>query len=302
MAGYAACVSELLVRTERARPHGVTGCPVCGRGGRQFRSAEDLARDLDETEEHHGAGNLKLMRTEPVPVAGCDACGTLWRADARVWRSAERDYRNDTYAVELLEQLHQDEVALAQLDQPWLAAHGVGPGSRLLEVASYVGGLLTFAEEQAAVPTGVDLNGQLVAWCRSLGLDARCGALEELDWRGECFDSVWILNCFDQVASPGDLLEASRRVLRTGGRLVIRTPNAAFVRAAYGGSGSLRARALEHALWGIPHLCCYTVAAACTLVRRAGFTVEDVRARPSCHETASDEDDPAWFDLTAVAC
>ena len=77
---------------------------------------------------------------------------------------------------------------------------------------------------------------------------------------------------------------------------------AAFIRAAYGGSGSLRARALEHALWGIPHLCCYTVAAARTLVRRAGFTVEDVRARPSCHDAASDEDDPAWFDLTAVAC
>jgi SAM-dependent methyltransferase len=295
-------VSELLVRTERAGSHGVTACPVCRRGGRQFRSAEDLARDLDETEEHHSAGTLKLMRTEPVPVAGCDACGTLWRADDGVWRSAERDYRNDTYAAELLEQLHQDEVALARRDHRWLAAHGVGPGSRLLEVACYVGGLLTFAEEQAAVATGVDLNGQLVEWCRSLGLDARCGALEQRDWRGESFDSVWILNCFDQVPTPDDLLEASRRVVRTGGRLVIRTPNAAFVRAAYDGPESLRIRALKHALWGMPHLCCYTVAAVCTLVRRAGFTVEGVRARPSCHDPGPDDDEPAWFDLTAVAC
>jgi 2-polyprenyl-3-methyl-5-hydroxy-6-metoxy-1,4-benzoquinol methylase len=276
------------------------GCPVCGGSGRPFRSAQDLARDLDETEEHH-AGKLKLMRRETVPIAGCDGCGTLWRADARVWRSAERDYRNDTYTVEHLEQLHQDEVALARRDQRWLTAHGVGPGSRLLEVACYVGGLLTFAGEQAAVATGVDLNGQLVGWCRSLGLDARCGALEELDWCDEAFDGVWILNCFDQVASPGDLLEASRRLLHPGGRLVIRTPNAAFVRAAYA-SASLRTRAVEHALWGIPHLCCYTVAAACTLVRRAGFIVEDVRARPSGHDTRPDERDPAWFDLTAVAC
>jgi hypothetical protein len=52
----------------------------------------------------------------------------------------------------------------------------------------------------------------------------------------------------------------------------------------------------------MPHLCCYTVVAVGTLVRHAGFTVEHVRARPSCRSPASDDDEPAWFDLTAVAC
>jgi SAM-dependent methyltransferase len=295
-------VSELLsLRAEPARPDVATGCPVCGRSGWPFRSAEELARDLDLTEEHHGGGNLKLMRDEAVPVAGCDVCGTLWRADPCVWESAAHDYRNDTYDWALLDQLHRDEVALARVDHRWLTSHGIGSGARLLEVACYVGGLLTFAGEQGAVATGVDLNGQLVGWCRSLGLDARWGALEQIDWHGETFDGVWILNCFDQVASPGELLDASRRVLRPGGWLVIRTPNAAFVRAAYDGPPSLKARALEHALWGMPHLCCYTVAALCTLVRRAGFTVADVRGRPSCQDRHPDDGHPAWFDLTAVA-
>jgi SAM-dependent methyltransferase len=295
-------VSDLLDRADPQPPAIATGCPVCGGRGRVFRSADDLARDLDETEEHHGGGCLKLMRAEAVPVAGCDACGTLWRADPAVWRSAEQDYRDDTYEPELLERLHRDEVALARHDREWLAANGVGPGARLLEVACYVGGLLSFAKAEGADATGVDLNPQLVGWCRSLGLDARGGALEGIDWGGQTFDGVWILNCFDQVASPDALLQASRRVLRSGGRLVIRTPNAAFVRAAYGGSRSERTRALEHALWGMPHLCCYTVAAVCTLVRRAGFSVEDVRARPSCRGPDSDHEDPAWFDLTATAC
>jgi SAM-dependent methyltransferase len=294
-------VSELLgLRTGPARPHLATGCPVCGRSGRPFRSARDLARDLDQTEEHHEGGNLKLMRAEAVPVVGCDGCGTLWRADPSVWESAAQDYRNDTYDRVLLERLHRDEVALARRDHQWLVSHGVSRGRRLLEVACYVGGLLTFARDQGAVATGVDLNGQLVGWCRSLELDARWGVLEQIDWSGETFDGVWILNCFDQVASPGELLEASRRVLRPGGRLVIRTPNAAFVRAAYAGSPSLKARALEHALWGMPHLCCYTVGAVCTLVRRAGFSVDDVRARP-CQHRDLEGDHPAWFDLTAVA-
>jgi SAM-dependent methyltransferase len=274
---------------------------VCGGKGRLFRSAEDLARDLDQTEEHHGGGNLKLMRAEAVPVAGCDGCGTLWRADPGVWRSAERDYLNDTYDCDLLERLHRDEVAVARQDQQWLTANGVGAGRRLLEVACYVGGLLTFAKERGAIATGVDLNVQLVRWCESLRLDVRQGTLEQIDWASERFDGVWILNCFDQVASPGELLEASRGVLAPGGRLVIRTPNAAFVRTAYGGSAAKRTRALDHALWGMPHLCCYTVAAVCTLVRRAGFSVDDVRARPSCHGQ-DDERDPAWFDLTAIAC
>jgi SAM-dependent methyltransferase len=236
-----------------------------------------------------------------VPLHGCDGCGTVWRADPDLWRSADEDYEHDTYDVQMLQELHRDEVRVAQQDERWLTAQGVAPGRRLLEVACYVGGFLTFARHQGAEATGVDPNPQLVRWCRALRLDARCGFVERIDWHGATFDGVWILNCFDQVAAPGELLDAARRLARPGGRLVIRTPNAAFIRAAYGGSSRLEVAAREHALWGVPHLCCYTVGALSALVQRRGFSVTEVRARPTDHRLPEAGVAPPWFDLVAVA-
>lgn len=299
--GSRAAVSEATAQPERPCDHGATSCPVCGRRGRPFRSAGEIAQDLAQTAAHHRDRQLKLMRDEAVPVVACDACGTIWRDDRRVWQSAEEDYRHDSYDVGLLEQLFRDEVELAWNDRRWLQAHGVRPGCRLLEVACYVGGFLTFAAGQRAAAIGVDPNGQLVAWCRGRGLDACVGTVDQVDWHGQRFDGVWILNCFDQVAAPRLLLSTSRRVLRRGGHLVIRTPNAGFVRAAYGGPPSMRIAARQHALWGVPHLCCYTAGALSTLVVQAGFAVTGLRARPEDDGRASIRGGPPWFDLTAVA-
>jgi len=292
-------MSELLAPTKGRRTPTEPHCPVCGRAGRPFRSAQEVAHDLAETVDHHADGELKLMRDEGVPLAGCDRCGTLWRADPEIWRAAVDDYRADRYEPGLLARLHQDELEKARDDQRWLVANGAAEGQRLLEVGCYVGGFLAFAGEHGASATGLDPNPQMVGWCHSQRLDARLGVLDASAWRGPSFDGVWILNCFDQVARPAALLNGTRRLVKAGGPLVIRTPSAAFVRAAYAGPARLRAAARQQALWGVPHLCCYTVSAAADLVRRAGFSVTGVRARPTAEPVT--HGGPAWFDLTAIA-
>jgi hypothetical protein len=112
---------------------------------------------------------------------------------------------------------------------------------------------------------------------------------------------VWILNCFDQIAAPAAVLDAAHRIVRAGGRLVIRTPNAAFVRAAYADTDPrLAPAARRQLLWGLPHLCCYTVAALSSLVGQHGFDVESVRGRPNgeCRAVVALAG-PPWFDLVA---
>jgi SAM-dependent methyltransferase len=172
----------------------------------------------------------------------------------------------------------------------------------VLEVASYVGSFLAFAGERGATATGLDPNPEMVRWCRGLGLDARLGVLEERRDTGRCYDSIWVLNCFDQLPDPIRMLRAARRLVRAGGRLVIRTPNAAFLRAACSRPRDLRSSAREHLLWGMPYLCCYTTPAIGDLLRRTGFTMCERRGRPN--EVADVTDlpgEPPWVDIVAVA-
>ena len=61
----------------------------------------------------------------------------------------------------MVERLHRDELTMARQDRPWLTKHGVGPGRRLLEVASYVGGFLAYAGQEGAAAVG------LVRWGRA---------------------------------------------------------------------------------------------------------------------------------------
>jgi SAM-dependent methyltransferase len=274
---------------------------VCRTEGHPFRSAAEIARDLAETRDHHAGEELKLMHDEAVELFGCDRCGTVWRAAQGVWRSVAQDYEVDRYDLRMVERLHRDELTMARQDRPWLTKHGVGPGRRLLEVASYVGGFLAYAGQEGAAAVGLDLNPQLVQWCRSKGLDARVGTLDRVGWRGEQYDGVWILNCFDQVPRPAELLARARCRLRGGGHLVIRTPNASFIRAAYAGPPALQVAARQHALWGVPHLCCYTMAALSELVSQAGFRVVAVRSRPSNEHVPDNRGGPPWFDLVAHA-
>jgi SAM-dependent methyltransferase len=265
-----------------------------------------VARDLAETLARHAGSEgppLKLMHTEAVALDGCGSCGTIWRRDPGLWRSAVAAYSADHYDADLLAALHDGDVARLGTDGAWLTAQDVTAGARLLEVACYVGGFLSVAAERGALAVGLDPNPQMVAWCRQHRLDARVGVIEENELPPSSFDGVWILNCFDQLPDPQAVLTAAWRVLRPGGRLVIRTPNAAFIRAAYDSpaGGPAHHVALEQALWGVPYLCCYTVPALVRLVGSHGFTVTAVRPRPDPGaESPGLPCGSPWFDLAAT--
>jgi SAM-dependent methyltransferase len=278
---------------------------VCGRAGTPFRSARAVARDLDHMIGRHGMAPgdevPKLMHAAPAPVEGCDRCGTLWRAATARWSSMTDAYRDDRYTDAQIARLQADEIRSTEADARWMQEQGVVAGARLVEVGCYMGGFLTFTARRGAHAIGIDPNPQLVDACHRQGLDARAGTLECAELPAASFDSVWILNCFDQVAAPDGLLVAAHRILRAGGRLVIRTPNAAFVRAAYADADPrLASAARRQLLWGLPHLCCYTVAALASLVRTHGFDVESVRGRPNGEcRTVVALAGPPWFDLVA---
>jgi SAM-dependent methyltransferase len=283
-------------------------CPACRTVGSPFRSSEAIGVDLADLARAHAPDGssppLKLMHREAAPIEGCEGCGGLWRAEASLWRDAVDSYRDDDYTPDLLAALHCSEVQQASRDRRWLTTQGVSKAARLLEVACYVGGFLSFADSTGASILGVDPNPLMVEWCRQHGLDAMTGTLEELALPAASFDGVWILNCFDQVPDPNRLLHAVRCVVRDGGRLIIRTPNASFLRAAYAVPADHRLRrvALQQVLWGMPHLCCYTLSGLINLMGQHDFSPWSVRPRPpAADRSVTGRALAPWIDFVAVA-
>ena len=162
-----------------------------------------------------------------------------------------------------------------------IRARGVVAGARLLEIGSYSGAFLEFAHEAGCRVTGIDINADVVAHCDARGFDIRGEAFEPHCFEVGEFDGVWILNCFEQLPDHVRVLAGAARVLRPNGTLVIRTPNAEFLRLLYAtrGGALLRSVARANALLGMPFAKCFSAAALIRAIEEHGLTVEQVEGQ-----------------------
>src|SRR6266550_773550 len=161
-------------------------------------------------------------------------------------------------------------------------------GARVVEVGSYVGGFLHVAREWSWNAIGVDVGQDTSHFARAHGYETLDGSLEDWRFADRAFDGVFIWNTFEQIADPKQLLAEVRRILKPGGVLVIRTPNANFYRAAADVS------LLGHSnLLAFPHLYGYTRRSLNRLVTSCGFA--------TAGETTAPHIDPGIRPLTVTA-
>jgi SAM-dependent methyltransferase len=255
----------------------ITQCDACGVGHlAPFRQAREIA--VDRAALRRGFGDAVL--DGPADVFRCEHCGTLFR-DPRRFEALERSYAHWRYTARDVERLRVRALADYQHDRHRLRRYGARPGAELLEIGSYVGGFLDFAAASGCDIVGVDLNPTLVEWARRRGHDARAGSLSQPGCLPSDVDGVWILNCFEELSDMTEALRTARKLLRPGGQLIIRTPNAGFAAATHRQNHPVRFGALVDAggLTGLPFRRCLTVAGIVTLLNSSGFVVDEIHGR-----------------------
>jgi SAM-dependent methyltransferase len=76
----------------------------------------------------------------------------------------------------------------------------------------------------------VDIGKDTTRFIKSRGFEIHQCSLEECGFREAEYDGIFVWNCFEQIPDPHTLLDEARRVLKPGGALVLRMPNALFYR------------------------------------------------------------------------
>jgi SAM-dependent methyltransferase len=219
----------------------------------------------DRTDVGHG---------QAAEIRACPDCAILVRLDDCV------DWRSDPYAPYVMEQMLRSNIdafrAKEAAYRPLLAA-----GAKVVEVGSYVGGFLHVATEWGWDAIGIDVGEETSQFARAHGYVTRTTTLDACAFDIASLDAVFIWNCFEQIGDPAALLTESRRILKPGGLLIIRTPNALFYAAC---AALLHSResiddhdpiaiALGHAnLLGFPHLYGFSAASLDRFVTRFGFS------------------------------
>ena len=254
-------------------------CEVCGAGVQLLWAPEDIARE--RADAPRGLDDV-VVHEAPASVWQCWQCRCLSRAlSADAVRESEGRYRSARYAADQLEQLRRRARADLDRDRQQFHGRGLQPGARVLEIGSYAGAFLDLARDEGCRATGIDINEQLIHRCVERGLDVRMGPFAAADFAAGEFDSVWILNCFEELSDPRRVLAEVARVLRPDGTLSIRTPNAAFLGIA--NPRVLRplvARIREaNGLAGVPFARCFTARALARMLQSSGFTDVQVVGR-----------------------
>jgi ubiquinone/menaquinone biosynthesis C-methylase UbiE len=98
-------------------------------------------------------------------------------------------------------------------------------GGRLLEIGFGNGDTLLELERLGWKTEGVDFDEVAVEGARKRGLDVHAGTLEHQQYPDNHFDAIVMSHVIEHIHDPLRLLTECRRILKTGGKLTILTPN-----------------------------------------------------------------------------
>ncbi len=96
---------------------------------------------------------------------------------------------------------------------------------RLLEVGCGSGQILKELRELGWLVEGVDLDSRAVEIAKKNGLHVVSGFLEDQHYQDDTFDVIILSHLIEHVDDPLQLLKESYRILKSGGVIVIVTPN-----------------------------------------------------------------------------
>lgn len=241
-------------------PLAEAACILCG--GRRFVPHFDLPRK-DPTPEPP-AGGYRITHSERRlvgEIVRCADCGMVFLPARFVRTEAYQDAEDPAYIENPEERIANGHTLLAL----------VPPGGRLLEIGCACGFLLVAARERGFTVEGVEVSRWSSEYARrEYGLCVTTGSVASAGLGAGEYDVVVMADVIEHLADPAEAVRTVRSLLRSGGRLVLLTPDV----------GSLTARLAGRHWWGLldDHYFYFSRDTLRRLLEREGFAVERMTA------------------------
>ncbi len=100
-----------------------------------------------------------------------------------------------------------------------------GGYGNLLDVGTASGFFLNLAKTSGWHVSGVEISDHAASIGRQRGFDIKTGALSEIDFKNQVFDVITMFDVLEHFITPVQELRSAHRLLKSGGLLVINTPD-----------------------------------------------------------------------------
>lgn len=185
-------------------------CPVCNHAGGRF-----LYRAYDQT--HGLPGEFKVYL--------CRACGVLYLAPPLTPEQLSA-YYPEQYLTHKPEGMVRSRLGrkIERWLQPLPTPAPPAPHAKCLEIGCGAGGYLNRLRVQGWETFGVEMDPQAAAWAREGGHTIYEERFEEVCLPDEHYDLIVMAHVLEHLPQAQQALEKVARLLKTGGRALIRTP------------------------------------------------------------------------------
>lgn len=175
-----------------------------------------------------------LFRSEDYPdrwkcdILRCQQCGLIFRKYNTNYKASSSD--NHSQFLNPLD--YPDKCSLGKMSifRYYLdEISSYRSYNHILDVGTGHGHFLKLCIEWDWEVWGVEINPELVEYSKNeWGIDVFLGSLEEARYLDNFFDAVTLWRVLDYLSEPDKVLKEIYRILRPGGAIFLRFPNASF--------------------------------------------------------------------------
>jgi SAM-dependent methyltransferase len=203
----------------------VAACWVCGSG--HLERVHDARLDLSEYRQQDP--ELAAYSGQRVPIVRCAACGFAQPASLPALpRFFERMY-DQRWSAEWVQREHhapyKDWIFDAVLSE--LELRLPSERRRVLDIGAHAGRFVARARSRGWDADGLELNPRTAAYAAAAtGGRVHHGDLETWEPHGAGYDAVTMTDVLEHIPDPRTALRRARQLLRAGGWIAVKVPNA----------------------------------------------------------------------------
>ncbi len=183
-------------------------CPICGNARTSY----------------HRRNVSSVYSPEPYQLVRCPACRHIFTTPIPDLEKLSTVY-NENYSYDAHYLIRPEKEYRARLYSDYIAQ--LGQTQRVLEIGCMYGFLLQELKQRGFDVTGVEIDGEAVAYAREHGLNVHHMSLEDyVASADERFDIIVMSHALEHIADPTSQLKLLSSLLNDNGKIVIIVPNA----------------------------------------------------------------------------